>query len=322
MLDKYDPSTYSHKYADINGLRMHYVDENSQSPKALLLIHGWPDLWIGWREQIPFLVQLGYRVIVPSLRGFGETVSPADPAEYGYGTVSNDLAGLLDHLQIPTVTVIGHDWGGAVTWRFGQFYPDRVKALASFCTPYLPVAQEEVTLEQIVKVLPNFKYQLYLAGPDAEKDMNDNFPKFFNRIFRPIADMEHLIDPELGTLAEGRSDRPRSDKVPQKVMDYYVEAYTKQGARGGLNWYRQTHNNFVQCKNLDPIIKKPSMLVLAEGDRALPPSMAKTTPQFIPGVEVHLVEDSGHWILWEQPEKCNAYLKDFLARVDPINHKL
>lgn len=77
--------------------------------------------WIGWREQIPMLVELGYRVIVPSFRGFGETVSiykkpifhanfsltllfiidaPADPAKYGFDTVSNDLYALLDHLEI------------------------------------------------------------------------------------------------------------------------------------------------------------------------------------------------------------------------------
>ncbi|KAL7311009.1 hypothetical protein PS15m_008831 [Mucor circinelloides] len=325
MLDKYDPSTYNHQYAQINGIRMHYVDENSSSSKALLLIHGWPDLWIGWREQISFLVELGYRVIVPSLRGFGETDGPADPAEYGFGTVSKDLAGLLDHLEIPTVTVIGHDWGGAVTWRFGQFYPDRVRALASFCTPYTAPAQQDVTLEQIVQVLPNFKYQLYLSTPEAEKDINENVGKFFRRIFRPVAEMnsQPLIDPETGKLAEGREDRPRSEKVPEKVMDYYIEWYTKQGARGGLNWYKQTHNNYVQCKDLDPIIKKPSMMVIAELDRALPPSMAAKMPEFIPGVEMHLVPGSGHWILWEKPEECNQFLKNFLAKVDPItNNKL
>ncbi|RCH79176.1 hypothetical protein CU098_005202 [Rhizopus stolonifer] len=320
MLDKYDPSSYNHQYAQVNGIRMHYVDENASSNKALLLVHGWPDLWIGWREQIHFLVQLGYRVIVPTLRGFGETDAPEDPAEYGFGTISKDLAGLLDHLQLPTVTVIGHDWGGAVVWRFAQFYPDRVRAVASFCTPYTAPATQPVTLEQIVQVLPNFKYQLYLNTPEAEKDLNENVGKFFRRIFRPVAEMkEPLIDPETTRLAEGRSDMERSEKVPEKVMNYYIEWYTKRGARGGLNWYKQTHNNYVQCKDLDPIIKKPAMMVLAELDKALPPSMAQKMPEYIPGVEMHLVPGSGHWILWEKPEECNQYLKDFLAKVDPVS---
>ncbi|KAI9481602.1 MAG: Alpha/Beta hydrolase protein [Benjaminiella poitrasii] len=321
MLDKYDPSTYNHQYAQVNGIRMHYIDENPTSNKPLLLIHGWPDLWLGWREQIPFLTELGYRVIVPSLRGFGETDAPEDPAEYGFGTVSKDLAALLDHLQIPTVTVIGHDWGGAVTWRFGQFYPDRVKALASFCTPYTTPAKQEVTLDQIVQVLPNFKYQLYLVTPEAEKDINNNVEKFFHRVFRTVNEMgsDSLIDSKTHSLAEGREDVTRSSKVPEKIMNYYVEWYKKRGARGGLNWYKQTHNNYVQCKDLDPIIKKPSMMVIAELDKALPPSMAQKMPEYIPGIEMNFVAGSGHWILWEKPEECNQYLKNFLLKVDPVN---
>ncbi|XP_037030773.1 bifunctional epoxide hydrolase 2-like [Bradysia coprophila] len=323
MLDKYDPATYNHQYATVNGIRMHYVDENPTSSNPLLLIHGWPDLWIGWREQIQFLVELGYRVIVPSLRGFGETDAPEDPAEYGFGTVCKDLAGLLDHLEIPTITVIGHDWGGAVTWRFGQFYPERVKALASFCTPYFVPAKQEVTLEQIVQVLPNFKYQIYLCTPEAEKDINENVGKFFRRIFRPITDIDGpLIDPKTNRLAEGRPDRIRHEMVPEKVMEYYIKTFTERGARGGLNWYKQTHNNYVQCKDLDAIINKPAMMVTAELDKALPPSMAEKMIDYIPGVEMHLVAGSGHWILWEKPEECNKFLREFLAKVDPILCKL
>lgn len=229
------------------------------------------------------------------------------------------MVGLLDHLQIFTVTAIGHDWGGIVTWRFGQFYPNRVKALASFCTPYSPPSQQDFTLEQITQVLPNFKYQLYLCTPEAEKDINDNVGNFFRRIFRPIGDAHSLFDRKTKRLAEGREDLARHETLPEKVLDYYIEWYTKQGARGGLNWYKQTHNNFVQCKDLDPIIKKPSMMVMAELDKALTPSMAVKMPKYIPGVELHLVPGSGHWILWEKPEECNQLLKKFLAKVDPVN---
>lgn len=246
--------------------------------------------------------------------------APADPNEYGFGTISKDLVGLLDHLQIPTVNVIGHDWGGFVAWRFTQFYPDRVNAVASYCTPYNAPATEPVTLEQIVKVLPNFTYQLYLRTPEAEKELDANVGKFFRRIYRPIADMDApLIDPETKRLVEGRPDRTRHELLPEKVYDYYVKAYTERGNRGGLNWYKQTHNNYEQCKHLDPMIHKPAMMVTAEQDKALPPSMAKNMPNYIPGIEMHMISDSGHWVLWEKPEEVNKYLKNFLNRVDPIS---
>lgn len=230
----------------------------------------------------------------------------------------------MDHLQIPTVVVVGHDWGGSVAWRFTQFYPDRVRAVASFCTPYTPPEQQEFTLEQIVEKVPNFAYQLYLCTPEAERDLEANWGKFFRRIFRPVAEQfgYPMMDPKTNKMVEGREDRPRSDAVPEKVMAYYIQAYSKSGARGGLNWYKQTQNNFKQCKGLNPVIEKPALMVSADKDKALPPSMTKRMDKFIPDLELHVVKGCGHWILWEKPDESNEFLKDFLGRVDQIKNKL
>ena len=214
------------------------------------------------------------------------------------------------------MTLIGHDWGGSVVWRMSQFYPDRVIAIASFCTPYTPPSPVEMTLEQIVKIVPNFAYQLYLRSPEAEKDMDQNMGKFFRRFFRPITDMkEPMISKTTGRMAEGNKDYPRHEIIPEKVMDYYVDSYTKQGARGGLNWYKQTHKDYIECKDLDPVIRKPSMMVTADLDKALPPFMAQKMPKFVLDLEMHSVKGSGHWVLWEKPDECNYHLKNFLAKV-------
>lgn len=319
-IDKNDPSTFNHQYATVNGIRMHYVDENSSSKKPLLLLHGWPDLWLGWREQIPFLVEMGYRVIAPTLRGFGETDAPDSPEEYGVGVVSKDLISLMDYLEIPTVTVVSHDWGGFVAWRFAQFYPDRVLNVGSFCTPYLPVPRQYVSLEQTVQALPNFSYQLYLVTPQAEKEMNENFSAFFARIFRPIHDsVGPLIDPSTGTLVANRPVVPKSDAIAQKVFDYYVAAYTKRGARGGLNWYKQSKNNYLQSKDLEDKVNQPALMVVATLDRALPPSMSEKMGDSIPNLEKHTVDGAGHWVLWERPAECNDILKSWLGKVYPVS---
>lgn len=102
-----------------------------------------------------------------------------------------------------------------------------------------------------------------------------------------------------------------------KVFDYYVNMWKAKGARGGLNWYKQTWNNFEQCKNLDPIIRKPAMMVTADKDAALPPSMAANMNQYIPDLEMHNVENAGHWVLWEKPTECNQYLHQWLSKVSP-----
>ncbi|KAI7879440.1 alpha/beta-hydrolase [Lichtheimia hyalospora FSU 10163] len=317
-MDSSDPSTFNHQYFNANGLRLHYVDENQSATKALLLIHGWPDLWLGWREQIPFLAKLGYRVIVPTIRGYGESDGPADAAKYTDKYLTADLDALLDHLQIPTVVVLGHDWGGLVAWRFAQFYPNRVEAVASFCTPYLVPNTERITLEQFVEKFPNFTYQLHLVSPKAEEEINAHTEAFFKRFFRPVGEIkEPLIDPNTKTMVEGRADPPKSDAVSQKVLDYYVSQYRQRGAGTSLNLYKRFEYQFEDNKGLDPIIDKPALMVTSEGDRALPPAMAHGMEKYIPKVEFRNIEGAGHWVLWEKPAECNKYLEEWLPKVYP-----
>ncbi|KAI7871520.1 Alpha/Beta hydrolase protein [Spinellus fusiger] len=323
MLEKYNPKSYNHQYCNVNGIRLHYVDENSSSKRPLLLVHGWPDLWIGWREQIPFLVNLGYRVIVPSLRGFGETDAPEDSNQYTSKSVCDDLAGLLDHLELPTITVVGHDWGGFIAWKFTQFYPNRTKAVASFCTPHTPATPVRLTLEQVTTYLPDLRYQLYLVQPEAEEELNTHTREFFSSIFKPIGEMTRpLLDPVTHTFIKGRPAIEKSDALPQQILDYYVEVYNKRGFFGSLNWYKQTENNWDCSKDLSPIIQKPALMVAADKDSALPPSMSEKMKSYVPNLERHVVENSGHWILWEKPEECNAILSQWLEAVDLGSHKI
>ena len=86
------------------------MDEGKGTRGTVVLCHGWPDLWYGWRYQIRALAAAGYRVIVPDQRGFGQTDAPADLATYGTRTLTNDLVALLDHLGIPKAVFLGHDW--------------------------------------------------------------------------------------------------------------------------------------------------------------------------------------------------------------------
>ena len=70
---------------------------------------------------------------------------------------------------------------------------------------------------------------------------------------------------------------------------------------------------------MDPIIEKPALMVTAELDPALPPSMAEGIEKFVPNVEVQNVKGAGHWVLWEKPAECNAHLEKWLARIYPVS---
>ncbi len=94
---------------------------------AVLLVHGFPDSGAVWRKQVPALVAAGYRVIVPDLRGCGESDAPRQTRAYRIEALSADLAALLDALGVAKVKLVAHDWGAVIGWNFCMNYPDRVE---------------------------------------------------------------------------------------------------------------------------------------------------------------------------------------------------
>jgi len=98
----------------INGLSLYAEDHGSGRP--VLLLHGWPDSAYLWRNQIPFLVNNGFRAIAPDLRGFGRSDRPEGVGAYSLQNAVSDVIGILDALGIEAADIVGHDWGAAVAW--------------------------------------------------------------------------------------------------------------------------------------------------------------------------------------------------------------
>jgi soluble epoxide hydrolase/lipid-phosphate phosphatase len=243
------------------------------------------------------------------------------------------------------MTLVVDKRGGAVGWRFTQFYPERTLAVAVFNTPYSPPNKVYVPLEKIVEVLPNFRYQMRLSAPDCDQELDADPEAFFKRILRLHTEAAGpLYDAKLDSVIRGRPPLERSKAITENQLKYYVEQYKRNGFHGALNWYRTTKVRYEESKgnssysvtaslettcaftilkhfsihffpDLDPIIKHPAMMVTASDDKALPPSMAEGMPKFIPNLEMQHIEDAGHWVLWEKPSECNRLLDAFLSKV-------
>jgi len=108
---------------------LHVVDEGAGP--AVVLLHGFPDSSALWRHQIPMLVEAGYRVIAPDLRGFGASDRPADVDAYRLEASVADILAILDQRGIEQADVVGHDWGAALGWALAGFVPDRVRSLVA-----------------------------------------------------------------------------------------------------------------------------------------------------------------------------------------------
>lgn len=119
-----------HRLIDVGSLRLHVVQAGPVAGKPVVLLHGFPDLWIGWRHQMDAFATAGFRVIVPDQRGYNTSEKPKGIHEYTLDKLLGDLVGLADALRLERFHLVGHDWGGIVAARSGRQLPTRFGANA------------------------------------------------------------------------------------------------------------------------------------------------------------------------------------------------
>src|ERR1700757_440359 len=115
-------------YADIGDVRLHYV-EAGEGPLVVLL-HGFPEFWYGWRLQIKPLAEAGFRVVAPDMRGYNLSSRPKGVKAYGTDQLTADIRGAIQECGARSAQLVGHDWGGSVAWATAMNYPEVVDRLA------------------------------------------------------------------------------------------------------------------------------------------------------------------------------------------------
>ncbi|HMC71452.1 MAG TPA: alpha/beta hydrolase, partial [Mycobacteriales bacterium] len=115
-------------YAEVGDVRLHYV-EAGNGP-LIVLLHGFPEFWYGWRLQIAPLAAAGFRVVAPDLRGYNLSSKPDGAVAYGADKLADDVRGLIQERGAESALVVGHDWGGSVAWTLAMNHPEVVDRLA------------------------------------------------------------------------------------------------------------------------------------------------------------------------------------------------
>ncbi|HBW17545.1 MAG: alpha/beta fold hydrolase [Streptosporangiaceae bacterium] len=128
----YVDGPWKHRSVSANGTRFH-VAESGDGPLVLLL-HGFPEFWWTWRDQLPSLQRDGYRAVAADLRGYGGSDKP--PRGYDLVTAASDAAGLIRSLGEANAVVVGHDWGGLIAWTMAAYFPKVVRRLAIVSVPH------------------------------------------------------------------------------------------------------------------------------------------------------------------------------------------
>jgi pimeloyl-ACP methyl ester carboxylesterase len=268
---------------EANGHRFNVRDAGTGP--AVLLLHGFPDSSYLWRNQIPALVDAGFRVVAPDLRGFGESDRPPEVEAYQMGEILDDLRGILRTLGVPKVHIVGHDLGAAVAWMFTIVAPRKVERLVAVSVGH-PVNFLRPTMRQMQMSWYTYLFQ---------------FPGIAETVI-PRDDWSFLKG-----WTGGSGD-----------LDRYIRDLARPGAlTAALNWYRASFNprRLIEGNPAFPAIDKPVMGIWGAHDRALTEeSMTESEKQVSGSWRYERIDDAGHWIPIEQPERLNALLLDFFRR--------
>jgi pimeloyl-ACP methyl ester carboxylesterase len=120
-----------------NGLTIHYVTAGPANGKKVLLLHGFPEFWYGWRYQIAALAKNGYRVYAPDLRGFDRSSKPEGKENYTIAKVADDVVAMIRSISpSQKITLVGHDWGGSAAWRIAYDHGDLIDKLFILNIPH------------------------------------------------------------------------------------------------------------------------------------------------------------------------------------------
>lgn len=282
-------TSYSSKFIEANGIRLHYVEQGSG--ELVILLHGFPEFWYGWRNQLPVLSQK-YRVVAPDMRGYHLSDKPTGVEAYKIETLAADIASLIRALGEEKAIVVGHDWGAAVAWAVAAHYPQVVKKLAILNVPHpqeMSRAFLHFNLAQWLKSWYIFFFQLpYIP----EKVVGTE--KFFRK-----------------TLSEMSTKNAFTEEDIQR----YVQAYSKPGTvKATIAYYRAAFRSVFGRQVPFPKIKAPVLMLWGVHDKALGKELTYRTAQYCENECTILYdESSGHFVQHDNPAWVNARLLSFFA---------
>jgi pimeloyl-ACP methyl ester carboxylesterase len=279
------------QYFNLPGLRLHAALAGPKTGKPVILLHGFPEFWAGWKKQIGPLAEAGYRVIVPDQRGYNLSDKPKGVSAYRLDLLAKDVVNLMDALGYEKTIVVGHDWGGVVAWAVAVLYPERVERLAVLDAPYPPVIFQNLRANpgQLLKSYYMFLFQLP-AIPEALLQRQD--------WKRMVNSMKKTSPPNTFTL---------------KDFDYYQEAWSQAGALTAmLNWYRALFRHPAKLP-AKPRLGMPTLLLWGGQDFALGRELAEASIQLCEQGELVVFDKANHWIQHEQAAEVNRRLLQFFG---------
>ena len=265
-------------FADHDGVRIHYAALGRRGP-LVVLIHGFPDFWYTWRDQMAALSRR-YRMVAIDQRGYNLSDKPAGVDAYDVATLAGDVAAVIRDLGEEQAVVVGHDWGGAVAWTFAMLHPDMTQRLVILNTPH-----------------PRGLLRELRTNP--QQRANSEYARLFQR------EGAHL-----GLTAAGLA----SWVADPDARARYVEAFERSSFEAMLAYYKRNYPRDPYTDVPFPVVQAPVLAIHGLDDPFLLASGWNGTWEWLAsGFTLVTVPGAGHFVQQDQSALVTKTLKQWLA---------
>jgi pimeloyl-ACP methyl ester carboxylesterase len=302
-----------------NGIEL-AVYEQGSGP-AVILLHGFPELAFSWRHQLPALAKSGFRAIAPDQRGYGASDVPPAVRDYRVEALIGDIEGLMDAFGLQTATFVGHDWGALLLWQMALRRPARIEAMIVLNIPYYPRLPVDPVSVMRRKFGDDFYIVNFQDSDEADRAFAADPAHFINMMMRrgqmARAQFEQLPAAKRSLCLLGVMARTRGSGEPllnDEELNYYASAFERTGFTGAINWYRNFSHNWQTLEGYDERIRVPTLFIGGVDDLVVDPDHVEAMKRFVNDLELHMLDDCGHWTQQEKPKVVNRLMLDWLRR--------
>jgi pimeloyl-ACP methyl ester carboxylesterase len=320
-----DDARLEHRTADVGGARIHWVE--CGSGPVVLMVHGFPESWYSWRNQLPALAAAGYRAVAMDVRGYGRSSKPTAVDGYRMVRMVSDVVGLVDVLGATDVTLVGHDWGAPIVYQSALLRSDLFRGVAGLSVPYSPPNRDQRPLERMRALAGDDEFYVeYFQQPgraevEIEADVRSWLLGFYWCISGDVRDGPNVALVPRGTQMRDHFVYPETlpSWLSESDLDTYVREFEYSGFFGPLSRYRNVDRDWEDLAGFAGLpITIPSLFI--GGDRDGPtiwgaPAIEQF-PETLPALtRAEILPGCGHWTQQERPEDTNRLLIEFLAGI-------
>jgi len=314
-----------------------YLAAGPHDGPLVIFVHGWPELSISWRHQLPVLAGLGFRAVAPDMRGYGRSSTYAASDAFAQELIVADMIELIDHLGAQHAVWVGHDWGSPVVWNLASHHPDRCRAVANLCVPYRTIESGWDGLIDLVNrdVYPidefpvgQWDYQLFY-----EENLERAVAVFEADTYLLAKALFRKGNPDGAGKPSGTSmvragggwfggadvapDIPRdADVVTEADLRTYAAALDRNGFFGPDSWYlnHAANEEYATRAVNDGVLDLPVLFLGARWDftcETVESRLADPMREYCTDLTEQVL-DTGHWMAQERPAEVNAALVAWL----------